>query len=353
MPGRKSSGGDSSPAHSQLLTGTVLTGIFLIAAVVVLYFLRSVVAIVLLAMLLAFLVDPIATKLSQYKIPRWISVLLVYLAFLLVAVGSLILIVPTLVDQTTQVLTDYAPLIEQASGGAIDVTGFLSGAIFDQDFNSLVASIRDAGITDFLPQLVTVIADVFGGAITGLLILILAFYLVVEEKKLLEGLESVLPKKYKVFTEDLLPKLRYKVGRWVRGQLLIMFLIFLMVYIVLSIIGVPYALVLALAAGLLEIIPFIGPTLSVVPAMIIAVPISPLSPILVMVFYFIIQQIEAEFLTPKIMQKAIGLNPVIVIIAVLVGFEVGSVLGAMLAIPFTMILAVFLRELSALQRKNK
>ncbi|MFH1766541.1 MAG: AI-2E family transporter [Patescibacteria group bacterium] len=329
-----------------------LFGIFIVAAVIVLYFLKSVVAIVVFALLLAALVDPVVMKLAKWRIPKWLSVVFVYIGLILLSSGIVVLIIPTLVEQTKEVLTTYAPYIEQAAGNGVNISGVLSGDLFKQDFDVIVTSFQDSGLIDAAPELISIISDVFGGLITLLLIFILAFYFVVEEKTLLSGLESGLPKKYKLFTEELLPVWRLKVGAWVRGQLLIMFMIFILTYLAFTAIGMPYALVLAIIAGLLEIVPFIGPILTAIFAVAIALSVSPLTALLAAVFCFVIQQIEAEFLTPKIMQKVVGLNPVIVIVAILVGFEIGGVVGAMLAIPVTMSLAVFVKEWTLLQKKN-
>lgn len=329
-----------------------IIGLFFMFAVVLLYFLRNVVAIVVFAVLLASIVEPFVTRLHTLRIPKWISMIIVYLFLLLISAGVLVLIFPTLIDQTTQALTSYAPYIEQMTGGSVNVTNILSDDIFEQNFDQLITSFQQSGLIDAVPQFLSVLSSAFGGMMTLFVIFILAFYLVVEENKLLKGLNSILSKKYRTFTDYLIPVLRKKVGRWIRGQLFIMFMIFLLTYTVLSVLGVPYALLLALLAGLFEILPFIGPMLSVIPAVVIALSLSPLSAFLVAFFYFIIQQIEAEILTPKVMQKAVGLNPVIIIIAVMVGFEIGSVVGAMLAIPITMITTVFVQELIILQKKS-
>ncbi len=327
-------------------------GLFIIALLIVLYFLKSVVAIVVFALLLAALIDPIVVRLAKWHFPKWLTVIFVYIFLILILSGAMVLLVPTLVEQTKEVLTTYAPYIEQAAGNVINISSVLSGDLFAQDLDQVFASIQGSGLIEAAPQVISVISDVFGGLITMLVIFILAFYLVVEEKTLLSGLESGLPKKYKLFTEELLPVWRVKVGSWVRGQLFIMFTIFSMTYLSFLAIGVPYALVLAIIAGILEIVPFIGPIVTAIIAVVIALSVSPLTAVLVILFCFIIQQIEAELLTPKVMQKVVGLNPVVVIVAILIGFEIGGVVGAMLAIPVTMSLAVFVKEWNALEKKN-
>ena len=132
-----------------------------------------------------------------------------------------------------------------------------------------------------------------------------------------------------------------------RGQLLLMLAIGLATFLGLILLGIPYALPLAILAGLLEIIPTLGPILAAVPAVIIALTISPGMAIVVVGLYIVIQMLENNILVPKIMQRAVGLNPVIVIIGVVIGANLLGVAGALLSIPFIALLAVLYRGFSS------
>ncbi|MDO8515232.1 MAG: AI-2E family transporter, partial [bacterium] len=105
----------------------------------------------------------------------------------------------------------------------------------------------------------------------------------------------------------------------------------------LTIIGVPQAFPLAIIAGALEIIPTLGPILSAIPALIVALTISPTLTIFVIIFYIVIQQLENQFVVPKVMQQAVGLNPIIIIIGVMIGGNLMGILGALLVIPFLLV----------------
>ena len=129
-------------------------------------------------------------------------------------------------------------------------------------------------------------------------------------------------------------------GNWMRGQLALSFFIGVISWIFLTLIGVPYALPLAFFAGFLEILPTIGPIIASVPAIIVALTISPTLAIAVAIGYIVIQAIENNLLVPKIMQAAVGLNPVVIIIAILVGGNLLGVWGALLSIPFLTILTI-------------
>ncbi|MDQ5981520.1 MAG: hypothetical protein QG570_269, partial [Patescibacteria group bacterium] len=122
-----------------------------------------------------------------------------------------------------------------------------------------------------------------------------------------------------------------------RGQLTLMVLMGVVTYIGLVIIGVPYPVALAVLAGLFEIVPIIGPTIAAIPAVIIAFAVSPLMGLATLIFYILIQQAENSLIVPKIMQKAIGFNPLVTIIVLMVGGEVLGIIGVILSVPIAII----------------
>jgi len=137
--------------------------------------------------------------------------------------------------------------------------------------------------------------------------------------------------------ESLAHKVEVKTGAWVRGQIVLMFLVGFTTYIGLTILGVEFALPLAVIAGLLELIPTIGPIVSAIPAAIIAFTQGPLLGLGVIALYILIQQLENNILVPKVMEKAVGLSPLITIFSLLVGAALFGILGAVLAVPFAAI----------------
>ena len=140
-------------------------------------------------------------------------------------------------------------------------------------------------------------------------------------------------------------RMQEKLGAWLRGQIILMIVVGVLTYIGLLILGVKYALVLAIFAGIAEIVPYAGPIIAAVPAIGIGLTMSPFKGMIVALLYFGIQQIENAVLTPKIMQKSVGLNPVVSLFALMVGFKFAGLVGALLAIPVATIVAVFLRDL--------
>jgi predicted PurR-regulated permease PerM len=331
-------------------TGTILRTLAVILALYVLYLIRDIVGLFLVAVFISVLVDPLADKLQRAGLPRGFAVALIYLVGVACLVGILILIIPPLLTEFSQVMTTFAPFIEHSPFGGL--VSLIDSGPLSQGLGTLATTIQQTGIMNALPQVAPLITGAFGSILGFLVILVLAYYMVSQENILRRGLMQLAPAEYQPFVGQLFVKVRDKLGFWLRGQLLLMLSIGVLDFIVLSVLGIPYALVLAIFAALVEIIPFIGPNVAVLPAIIIAFSVSPVHAILVGAAYFVIQQIESNFLTPKIMQRATGLNPIVTIVAIMIGFELGSTLGiqgsivgALLAIPVAMMCSVFFNEI--------
>lgn len=317
-------------------TATLIKVLGIGLAVVLVYLLWEVVAILIASLLLSAIIDPLADWFEKRKIKRGLAVATVYLILLALIVGIVLILVPTVKTQSLELYGQYEPFIQSVvDTGGIEQS--FSSDFFSQDFQSILMDIQSAGLVDAADRILQVIADIFGVFISLILIFILSYYMVVEEEALRKSLLWITPAEYKKYIQDLIPKVRKKVGAWLRGQLLIMLIVFLVTYVFLLIAQVPYALVLALIAGLFEVVPFIGPISASIPALLIGLSISPLMAVIILGFYFALQQFEGDVLTPKVMQKVGGLNPIVSIFSIIIGFELFGVPGALLAIPVTMV----------------
>jgi predicted PurR-regulated permease PerM len=191
----------------------------------------------------------------------------------------------------------------------------------------------------------TTIWGVIGGLAALLVVLVLAFYIVVEDDRARKYFKNLAPVEYQPYISQLIGKMQTKMGAWLRAQIILGLIVGVAVYIGLSLLGVKYALLLALMAGLFELIPYAGPVLSLIPAVLISFVQSPIKGLFVIILYLVVQQLENNILVPKIMQKVVGLNPVVSIVAMLIGWKLGGVLGAILAIPVATMAAVLLEDL--------
>ncbi|MCR4312053.1 MAG: AI-2E family transporter [Candidatus Uhrbacteria bacterium] len=318
-------------------SGTFFRILFISAAAAFLYFIRDIVAMVLVAMLTAAVIDPFADFFERWRIPRALAVIIVYIFGLAALLGAWILVVPPVVAQLADFLQTFFP-------GFVD---FNLAKYFVHDFadlTSFVDSIRSSGASDVIPKIFAAGSTAVNIIVAIFVVLILSFYFVVEKTALVRMLRFVARAEYQPFAMMLAGKVREKMGLWLRGQLLLMLSIFLLTYGALLLLQIPYALVLALLAGILEVIPFVGPLLSAVPAVILAFAVSPLHAFLTAGVYVVIQQVEGNLLVPKIMQRVTGLNPIASVLAILIGWRVGGIVGAMVSIPIAMAVSVFLEE---------
>jgi predicted PurR-regulated permease PerM len=175
-------------------------------------------------------------------------------------------------------------------------------------------------------------------------VLIFAFYMLLSRNRLEDQIGIFFGETKKKELGRFISTLETRLGGWARGQLTLMFAVGLATYIGLLILGIPYALPLAILAGLLEIIPILGPIISAVPGAIIGFGISPLTGVGVIAMAFLIQQLENYLLIPKIMEKSVGVSPIITLVAISIGARLAGIVGVIISVPMVITLQVFVKE---------
>lgn len=317
----------------------VVVQVFLLLLILAfLWVIRDVLVILLLAMVLASAMEPLADYLRKHKIPRAVSVFSVYIVVLGLAGLIFSQIIPLVIEQLRLVQANLPQFIADFQTQYPNVFNFfgnvnLSGALKDF-FNP-----ENGGAT-----VVTRTVGIFNGLFAFLTVLVVSFYLVAQEKSMKELIRSVLPPSKQEFAMQLVTKIQHKMGLWVLGQLILSVFIFVFSFFGLTILGVKYALVLALLAGLMEVVPYIGPTLSAVPAVFFAFLQSPTLALGVLILYILIQKTESYILVPKVMQKTIGASPLVILLSLLIGFKLAGVLGLLLAVPLAGAITVTIAE---------
>jgi predicted PurR-regulated permease PerM len=191
----------------------------------------------------------------------------------------------------------------------------------------------------------------FSGITLAVSLIALTAYLLIDFYKIRDFILKFLSKNTRKQVDVTLTQIENEVGYWLRAQLVLMIIVGSLTYIGLVLMGVEYALALALIAGLLEFIPFIGPIIATVPALIVGFSISPFHGLGVLILYIVIQQLENNLIVPKVMQRAVGFNPALTLIVVLVGNTLFGVLGAIMAVPFTLVVYIIIKR--QLHLKNK
>ncbi len=193
-------------------------------------------------------------------------------------------------------------------------------------------------------QAVPLTLSMLTGVGNALLVLVLAFYWVLARDQTLNIFFRLAPPESRLKALRLWRDVETRLGAWVRGQLTVMGVVAVFVLLMALGLRLPYAIALAAIAGLLQVIPFLGPFLGALPAVIVAATVSGGHAILVLAFFLLLQQVETSYLTPRIMHESTGLNPLIVVLAVVAGGLLGGPAGAVLGVPAAAVLQTVLEH---------
>jgi predicted PurR-regulated permease PerM len=299
---------------------------------------REILLLFLISVIISSAIDPLADYLYKKRIPRGFSVLIVYALFLSIVAMVIALLVPPITEQFQAISqSDFYDNFTSRVGGLRESLQKLGvDETVTQNVQKLASSISET--------LFSLTRNIFTGFVSVVTVLVVSFYLSAEENGTKNFIKHLVPFKNQGYVNRLVTKIQRKIGSWVLGQLILSFVIFGVTYAGLLILKVDYALVLALIAGLLEIVPYIGPIIAVIPAAFFAFIQNPPLVLAVIILYIIIQQLENHLLVPMIMSRSVGLNPVLVILGVLIGGSLGSWVGAVIAIPLISAIQVFVND---------
>ncbi len=304
---------------------------------------------VFVALIFSTLIEPFAIALQKRRIPRAIAAVLVYFVLFGVLGMAVAVLAPVVARDLPQVFENMEQALSSIKNHPLIMQLFGTDFLKNQSF-FLPSTGTD---TDGFSHVFSRLGAVFGGIVSFVIVLVITFYLVIQEDPLRKVFSSIVPEKNLPFILHVVDKIREKLGLWMRGQLLLSCIVGLLVFFVLSLLGIKYAAVIALLAGLFEIVPYVGPLLATVPALFFAFHQGGLVLMAVVgISFVIIQQFENHVLIPKVMQKAVGLNPIISIIALLIGLQLGGILGGVLAIPVATALQVIVQEVGKLKNEE-
>ncbi|MEI6058084.1 MAG: AI-2E family transporter, partial [bacterium] len=248
-------------------TGSVIRGTLFIVLLLFLYYIRDIVLVILAAVVIASAIEPLTKWFGKYRIHRLAAVVFTYLVLLAVLAGFLVFFVPTLVNQALTYISSIPPTINIGDiWNPLRDTTFLSSTSFStQDVvNNLQQVIAGTSAGAFKTA-----AYLFGGALSFLLIILLSFYLAVQEDGVANFLRIVTPVRKHKYVIDLWKRSQVKIGHWMQGQLLLGVIIGMLVYLGLMVLGIQHALLLSFLAACFELVPVFGPILSSIPAIIV------------------------------------------------------------------------------------
>lgn len=318
------------PITVSITPGTIVVGVFVIIAFWLAFYLKDLLLVVLTAVVLASSIEPATKWLMRRYLPRVLAVVLIYLLVFLSLVSFFYFLLPPLVTETTsffKALPTYLESLNISQPGITYVedesTPIVNQALQIQN----ILSTSSAGALG-------VASAVFGGLISFVLIVVLSFYFAVQERGLDNFIRLVTPPRHQEYILDLWKRAQIKIGRWLQGQLLLSLIVGVLVYIGLLILGVPYALLLAIIAAVLELIPVFGSILAAIPAVVLSfIDSGTTLAILVIVLYVIVNQLQGNVIYPMVVQKILGVPPLVVILAIIAGAQLAGFLGILIAVP--------------------
>jgi len=308
----------------------------------------SVLLLMFIAVILASGLQPIIGWIRTHvPIGRGAAILVVYGVFLLVVVGMAVVVVPAAVGQLERVIASLPPFVERAREWAAELRPL---ALSEAMTKVIDAAARTIPTNDPAPDgevVVQVGIGIVGAIISVLTVLTVVYFWLTEHARLQRYVLAFIPQHRRARARDVWNQAETRLGMWVRGQLILMGAIGIATGIAYTVLGVPAAVLLGLAAAIAEAIPIVGPLLGAIPAVLVAATVSPELAVTVAVVYAVLQVVEGNVLVPIVMRNTVGISPFLVIFSVLAGAAAGGFVGALLAVPIAATAEILLEGLQA------
>lgn len=309
-------------SHRTIVFITIfILGIWLI------YLIRDLLIILFVAVILMSALSPLVKFLTRFRVPKSLSIAITYIIIIILISVLLAIVIPPLLEETRRLFLILPPYLDQ---------------LFE--IMAVDKSVIQSQLSTLSKSAFSITLSIFDNFLTIIFLLVLTFYLMLEREKL-ENRSASLFVGREERIRGLIVQIEEKLGSWFRGQLFLSLIIGILTYVGLLILGIPYALPLAVVAGVLEVIPVIGPIISAIPSVLITLTISPVLSVGVTAMYFVIQQLENHLIVPQVMKRAVGLNPLVVILAIAIGSRLLGLAGALLAVPIAVVIQIIVIEI--------
>ncbi len=333
--------------------GSVLLLVGAVPLLVLLWQLKSLLLLVMISIVLACSISPIVDWAEQYRIPRWLSVVLIYLSLIGGLVGALLIIGPTVFEQLER-LVRQVPLSLRSLVGQLEVwvaslndaRPELTNEVFSQlNVQGLVSWIARSS-QQLLIRSYSLTTGILGGVFSLILALFLSGYMLADSRTLSKNLTRLLPAPWDERIASQIPLASERIGGYLRGRLLVSALLTVITSIALGFIGLKdFAVGLGAIAGVTNLIPFLGPILGAIPALVVAIPQGGWTLLWVVILYVVIQNLETYILDPLLVGSSVGVHPLYQLLAVLGGAQVLGIIGALIVPPWVAGGAVLLENL--------
>jgi predicted PurR-regulated permease PerM len=325
----------SNSLINYVLKNHLLSAVLLILIGLIILQIKSMLVALFISFIIMAAFLPYVEFLRKKGVPKALSVLIPYIFVIALFTTIIVPLIPFFSSQIQLLFVTLPKYLNQAAG--------LFGVHLEPaQLNAFIGS----EIGEISKNAYELTSKVFGGIFSTLMVLVLSFYLLLDHDRIKKYIAGLFGQMHQERAQITITKIEEKLGGWFRGQIVLSLFIGIITWIGLSVLGVEFALPLALIAGILEILPTIGPIIAAVPAIIVASNTGFDAALIVILFYTLLQAAENNLLVPRVMQKAVGLHPVGVIISVIVGSQLLGILGALLAVPFVSLILILFNSLN-------
>jgi predicted PurR-regulated permease PerM len=315
-----------------------------------LYRFNQVVFILFIAIVLGTVIRPVVTWLHRRGLPRIAGVLFVYFLLLAIIIGFALLLFPLIVEQGTTIAAAvpgyYQSLrewmVNDPNQLIVRLSEFLPATL--PSLQPRTAQQTGQEVMASAGQALGYVASTAKVIFIAIVILVLAFYWTLDGPRTIRSFLPLVPQDQRESISELISAMETKVGFYIAGQGILCLVIGIMALLAYLLIDLPNALVLALMAGVLEAVPMIGPLLGAIPAALVALSIAPEKLVWVIVATVVIQQLENSLLVPRVMRKAVGVNPFVTLLALFAFSSLFGIAGALMAIPMAAIIQLVLNR---------
>ena len=364
-------------------SGTIIKTIVIFAIVGFLYLVSDLVLVVLASVVIASAIEPLVKWFAKIRVARLPAVIITYAGLFSALIGFFYFFLPTLLNETLNFTNAFPryfestavwnPLSKEKADQSRDIARNVSQGLAESkeiaekisaslEMASLENNVagnkinKKAGLSDlitgfqnvlshFSSGFVNTVSAIFGGVLSFVLIVVLSFYLAVQEDGVVNFLKVITPLQSEKYVISLWKRSQQKIGYWMQGQILLGVIVGVLIYLGLTILGVKNAILLSVFAAFFEIIPLFGPVIAAIPAVLLSFADGGLTAgLLVVGLYLIIQQFENHLIYPLVVKKVVGVSPILVILALVIGYKLAGFLGVLLSVPIAATITEYFRD---------
>lgn len=325
----------SKPQSVEISPRTIVFTVFFLLGLWLVWYMRTLIFSLIIAFIIMSALNPPVTYLERKRVPRALSALLLFVIIISVFSFMISWILPPIIAETAGLLRVLPSYLSQ-----VDFYGM-----------PIDASVLSRYVPDLTSNAVGIISATFSNIVFVISTLFFSYYFLIEESFIKKFLTRFVKHEDASRVAAIFDKAEIRMREWIWAELVLMITIGILTYVGMTLIGAKYALPMAVLAGLLEIVPMVGPIISAIPAILVNGIYSVFAGLSVGALYFIVQQIENQIVVPVVMRRAVGLNPIITLAALIIGGNLGGIVGMLLSIPMALFIETILIEIAA-TRKN-